>query len=52
MIIQNSNKILSELSKLEDEISQLEAIIYNNDLCIDSVKLLEDILKNYCRERH
>ena len=50
LIIQNSKKILNELSQIEREITQIEQLIYKQSLNIDSVKLLEDILKSYCRE--
>ena len=50
MIIQNSTRLLNELSEIESKITSFQEIICNQDLNIDSVKLLEDILKNYCRE--
>lgn len=50
MVIHNSRKILKELLQIEEQIAQIEKVIYNKDLNIDSEKLLEEILKTYCRE--
>lgn len=51
MIIQNSIKILAELTQVERDISLIEQFINKQSLEIDSEKLLEDILKVYCGER-
>lgn len=51
MIIQHSIKILTELTQVERDISLIEQFIDEQSLGLDSEKLLEDILKNYCGER-
>jgi hypothetical protein len=50
MVIQNSIKLLNDISKIEEEISQLESIFPSVETGIDSEKFLAQILKIYCRE--
>lgn len=51
MIIQNSIKVLAELTQVERDIVLVEQFINKQSLEIDSEKLLEEIFEIYCGER-
>jgi hypothetical protein len=50
MVIQNSIKLLNEISKIEEEISLIESTFSSSEGAIDTEKFLTQLLKTYCRE--
>ena len=50
MVIQNSIKLLNEISRIEEEISLVENAFPSSEEGIDTEKYLIQILKIYCRE--
>lgn len=47
MILLNANKLLNELSQIEDFIKKLEELATKEDLNIDFDLILENSFKNY-----